>query len=979
MKLRPFLALLLGTVAYVGAQAPPPGSGTASPRPDVTRFEVEHVVPEGELNEPMVFAIAPDSRAYIGERHGAMKVYNPATGLTKTITTFQVFDQNEQGFIGLTLDPGFTSNRRLYVVYSAADASEFRLVRLTMTPDDDILPGSARTMLTIPVDRAGTNHTGGGMTWDAAGNLYLTVGNNTGNSQFMQSDERPGRQMADDQRGAANSNDLRGKILRIHPEPDGTYTTPAGNMFPPGTPNTRPEIYTMGHRNVWRVSLDSRTGHIYWGEIGPDQATDTPTAPRGYDEFNRATRPGFFGWPYFVGDNQPLRYADYVANTFGGYKDPQRPTNTSVNNTGIRELPPAQPAMIFYPFAISDRFPELGSGARCAVGGPVYRRADFAPTAARPWPAYYEGKWLITDCTRAWVKSVTMTDAGEVRQIEDVVPDVRVAEPMDIKFGPEGDLYVLDYGSIWNAKSPDSKLVRIKYQAGNRAPVAVASASTAGGTPPFDVTLRADGSRDFDGDALSYAWSVATPGQPARTFTGPTASVPFATRGPYTATLTVSDPAGASSTDTVEIVSGNEPPVVRINLTGNIEGNRSFFTPGRPVTYGVEVTDREDGTLGSGVSAERVALSIDYLPEGFDVATLRQANRPVDPATRFAVARALLEHSDCSACHQPAVRTRGPAMQELSAKYEADEATLTRLAEKVRNGGTGVWGVEVMPAHPAFTMHEALTVVNYMLNADAASVRVLPLDGSHTPVIPPDDPGRGALLIRAVYTDRGANGLPPQTSEATALLRAGGLSPLRADASSGIQIVGGRGAGGVKPYPGAVVSFRQVDLTGVARIGVAAQAQGGRNAEVGGAVEIRLGSPTGALLGTAQVPVGGGRGGAAAAAPAAAAPTASAAPLGGPLDGAAGGGGRGAGAAPAAGARDGGAGAAGGRGVVAPPAGARGGGGGGRGAAVGPVVRASIAVAPTTGLHDLYLVFRNDNARPTDLLMTVTDVMLFFN
>ena len=450
--------------------------------------------------------------------------------------------------------------------------------------------------------------------------------------------------------------------------------------------------------------------------------------------------------------------------------------------------------------------------------------------------------------------------------------------------------------------------------------MAVASASAGGGTPPFNVTLRADGSRDFDGDALTYTWSVTAPGQAPRTFTGSSASVPFTTRGQFTATLTVADPAGSASTDAVEIVSGNESPTVRINLTGNIPGNRSFFAPGRPVNYGVEVTDREDGALGSGIAPERVALSIDYVPEGFDVAALRQGNRLVDTTTRFAVARALIESSDCSGCHQPSVRTRGPSMQELSAKYEADEETLARLAEKVRNGGTGVWGVEVMPAHPAFTMHEARTVVTYMLNADSANVRVLPLDGSYTPVVPADDAGRGALLIRAVYTDRGANGLPAQTSEATALLRAGGLSPLRADSSSGLEVVGGRGSGGVKPYPGAVVSFRQVDLTGVARIGVAAQAQGGRNAEVGGQVEIRLGSPTGVLLGTAQVPVGGGRGGVAAPVPAAGAPTTSVAPLGGPLDGVAAGGGRGAAATPPAGGREGGAGAVaaagGGRGVI---------------------------------------------------------------
>jgi cytochrome c len=173
----------------------------------------------------------------------------------------------------------------------------------------------------------------------------------------------------------------------------------------------------------------------------------------------------------------------------------------------------------------------------------------------------------------------------------------------------------------------------------------------------------------------------------------------------------------------------------------------------------------------------------------------------------------------------------------------------------------------------------------------------------------------------------------------------------------------------VQPNPGAVIAFRQLDLTGVERIGVAAQAQGGRNAEVGGQIEIRRGSPTGALLGTAQVTVAAGRGGAPAAPTPAAAVTTQ--PLGGPLDSAAGRGG----AAPAPAGREGGAGAAGGRGVVAaPPAAA----GGGRGGAVAPVVRVSVPVAPSDGVHDLYVVFRNDTARPTDLLMTVTDLRLFF-
>ena len=158
--------------------------------------------------------------------------------------------------------------------------------------NDQLDEESKKVVLEDQVQREQCCHTGGGMTWDAQGNLYMTIGNNTSNSTAAQTDERPGRRSWDDQRGAANTNDLRGKIIRIHPEPDGTYTIPKGNLFPPGTPNTRPEIYTMGHRNAWRVSLDSKTGYIYWGEVGPDANEDTEAGPKGYDELNQARRTG---------------------------------------------------------------------------------------------------------------------------------------------------------------------------------------------------------------------------------------------------------------------------------------------------------------------------------------------------------------------------------------------------------------------------------------------------------------------------------------------------------------------------------------------------------------------------------------------------------------------------------------------------------------------------------------------------------------
>ena len=268
---------------------------------------------------------------------------------------------------------------------------------------DSLYESTKKVVLEVPTQRETCCHTGGGMTWDEDGNLFLTVGNNTGNPTAGTSglDEREGRSSWDDQRGAGSTNDLRGKILRIHPEDDGTYTIPDGNLFPEGTEKTRPEIYTMGHRNPWRVSLDSKTKYIYWGEVGPDASKDSIIGPRGYDEFNQAKKPGFFGWPYFIADNKTYSHFSYATNDPGPMFDPANPVNNSPNNTGLTQLPPPVKAFIYYPYSTSEEFPLVGSSGRSATGGPVFRRADFKG-AARPFPAYFEGK-MVDHRVHAWL------------------------------------------------------------------------------------------------------------------------------------------------------------------------------------------------------------------------------------------------------------------------------------------------------------------------------------------------------------------------------------------------------------------------------------------------------------------------------------------------------------------------------------------------------------------------------------------------
>ena len=129
-------------------------------------------------------------------------------------------------------------------------------------------------------------------------------------------------------------------------------------------------------------------------------------------------------------------------------------------NTGRRELPPAQPAFIWYPYGDSPDFPEVETGGRTALAGPVYR-ADRYPEATR-LPSYYDGKLFIYDWMRHWIKVVTLTPSGDYEAMEPFLPDVKLAGPIDLELGPDGTLYLLEYGIGWFAQNPDAGLSRIE-------------------------------------------------------------------------------------------------------------------------------------------------------------------------------------------------------------------------------------------------------------------------------------------------------------------------------------------------------------------------------------------------------------------------------------------------------------------------------------------------------------------------------------
>jgi cytochrome c len=212
----------------------------------------------------------------------------------------------------------------------------------------------------------------------------------------------------------------------------------------------------MGARNPYRISVDTKTNFLYWGEIGPDAADDdTSRGPMGYDEINQAKSAGNFGYPFFIAGNYPYRAYDYMTGHSGEWFDPAAPVNNSRNNTGLKNLPPAQPSMLWYPYSPSYEYPQLGSGGRSAMAGPVYH--------SKVYPKYYQDKLFIYDWMRGWIKAVTFDRNHNFYKLEPFMPHTSFNAPIDMEVGPDGKIYVLEYGKGWYSKNPDAALSCIDF------------------------------------------------------------------------------------------------------------------------------------------------------------------------------------------------------------------------------------------------------------------------------------------------------------------------------------------------------------------------------------------------------------------------------------------------------------------------------------------------------------------------------------
>lgn len=467
--------------------------------PPASDFKVETLSADVPGNA-MDIAVAPDLKVYWVERYGNFKMYDPATKATRLIKRFDVmYDPAglsylggmETGLEGIALDGDFASNRWVYLWY-AVPAGRLpgpvaggkpgpieRLSRFTLSADGAQVDAASEKIIFQHTVFAQCCHYGGDLDWGPDGNLWLSTGDNmqwtlSTDDPFLEADEH-----TDVRRTAGNTNDTRGKILRICPIPfpdsqtpapgvGSTYAVPEGNMrdyfgklgywTAAEQELVRPEIYSMGHRNPFSLAIHPVKFFPADGEAGWDNAAN------GEDEINIIPHPQNNGWPFFNGGN-------YDGPQKAGL-NPKQPASAPMNlskwNTGAQKLPPAVPA------ALSNRTAAMRGDLFCL--GTVLAWAHYDPglDSKAKFPPYLDGKLLFSSFGSAPLQAATVDDSGRITRVEQVLaPRAELSYIFRAVAGPDGAIYIArgedQYGT---APTTQSRIVKLSY-AGPCAPVTV--------------------------------------------------------------------------------------------------------------------------------------------------------------------------------------------------------------------------------------------------------------------------------------------------------------------------------------------------------------------------------------------------------------------------------------------------------------------------------------------------------------------------
>jgi len=416
---------------------------------------------------------------YYNAVDSSLKVIGTLTGVN-----FGGGGVDEQGLLGIALNPvTFGTDNYLYLNYavgaSAGEASPtngWRTSRFTLDPVTKMIDlTSEKVLLTVPASHNGRWHTGGALSMDNFGNLYISTGDNEALAT-----------------GAGNTADLRGAILRIKPDNSTQgYSIPAGNFgeywaqkwqdsgltaraakYRDPT-KVRPEIYVKGSRNAYAMSVDRyRLGWLQWGECGPDAQRS--------EEHNLTKTPAFSGWPFWAGDTarQTAKASSYgetpdvgTGAAWTAFNPNNMPTTIPVNNfagiAGVDTLPPMHIPAYTY------------KSPSCAAGGGPIIRYDARVSNPYKMPPHLNNVSMFSDFTVTNTNSIyakafdsaTAGSPGAPTAGTNVFTMAKTgrpntSNPVDFQQGADGSLYMIDWGTgccSSGSSATQNGIVRITY------------------------------------------------------------------------------------------------------------------------------------------------------------------------------------------------------------------------------------------------------------------------------------------------------------------------------------------------------------------------------------------------------------------------------------------------------------------------------------------------------------------------------------
>jgi glucose/arabinose dehydrogenase len=253
-----FTLLVLGALAASAAPAVP----TVATQKATVRIET---VASG-LAHPWGLSFMPDGRALVTERPGRLRIVATDGRLSAPVAGLPAVDAVGQGgLLDVAIDPDFRRNGQVYLSFTEPRGNKLNGTSVVRAKLDGERLTDVKVIFRQQPAMAGGHHFGSRLVFDRNGHLFVTLG-----------DRNRGRDLVQ-----KTDTDI-GKIVRI----DREGRPAAGNPFL-GRADVRPEIWSLGHRNVQGAALHPETGELWANEHGP----------RGGDELNRILPGRNYGWP----------------------------------------------------------------------------------------------------------------------------------------------------------------------------------------------------------------------------------------------------------------------------------------------------------------------------------------------------------------------------------------------------------------------------------------------------------------------------------------------------------------------------------------------------------------------------------------------------------------------------------------------------------------------------------------------------------